>query len=141
MNIFLDSNVLVDWLLNRTAGFPHEASRIMEACESGQITGYVSAPSFYLVAYLLEKAGKKNPELRMLIENVLQMVIVTPQSNTQIKRGLELGLTDTEDGFQLAAAITISNCSYFVTANTKDFPADVKNLKVIHTRDFVSLLK
>lgn len=43
MKIFLDTNVLLDWILDRQDTFADEATAIIELAEKGNIEAHISA--------------------------------------------------------------------------------------------------
>lgn len=82
MNIFLDTNTLLDWLLDRQDTFAYEATVIIDAADKGKIGAYVSAGSLYTVAYLLEKNGRKGDDLRRAIRKVLGILKIIEAGST-----------------------------------------------------------
>lgn len=136
MKIFLDSNVLIDWLLNRPTGFPDKATEIMKECEMRSIQGYISPGTMYLAAFILEKSGLKPNDLKDRMKELLSLVTIANQGTRTFSQVVDFSLSDLEDAFQLAAALEIPGCSIFVTANVRDYPRKMEGIKVVHTKDF-----
>ncbi len=59
MKVFLDTNVLVDYL-NKREPFFEDAASIIGICLSGQAKGVLSALSVVNAAYIMRKAYTKN---------------------------------------------------------------------------------
>jgi len=118
-NVFLDTNVILDHALDRA--FADEAEKIFILSELGEINCYTSAGTLYTMAYVLEKAIKNIDTVREKL--LLYLTLVTPVSN--LPDNFEQAISDKafgdiEDAFQYYAALQIG-CSFFVTANIKDF--------------------
>jgi len=121
MNIFLDTNVLLDWLLDRQDTFADEATAIIDAAEKKKIGAYVSAGSLYTTAYVLEKSGRKGNDLRTAMQKVLGVLNVIKADNTPYQKACERDMKDLEDAFQYEVALHGGRLNYFVTANLRDF--------------------
>lgn len=121
MNVFLDTNVLLDWLLDRQDTFANEATAILEASEKKNINAYVSAGSIYTIAYVLEKSGKKGEDLRRAMQKVLGIIKVIEADNAPYQKACARDMKDIEDAFQYEVALHNGKLNYFVTANLRDF--------------------
>ena len=142
MTIFLDTNVVLDWLLDRTDTYADEATSLFMAAEENRLTIYISAGSVYTVAYVLHRAGKRGQKQRDALLSFLNLVQVAgTDKNTFVSASQLMTITDLEDGFQYQTALGNSTIQYFVTGNSKDFRlADQSRLPVITPADMVSLL-
>jgi len=121
MKVFLDTNVLLDWLLDRQDTFADEATAIVEAAEKGLIEAYISAGSVYTVAYVLEKSGKNGEKLRSAMKGVLSLLKVQETDTRPYLLACQRPMKDLEDAFQYEIALHGPKLDYFVTANLKDF--------------------
>ncbi len=137
MRVFLDSNVLVDVVLQRKTGSFEEAIVILEACEKRNLEGYISPATIYLLAYILKKSGLKVADIQSLIEKMLKFLIVLPIGNKEFSYSLTLDMADLEDAFQLSSAYLEAGIQYLVTSNIKDFPRKHGKLVIIHPTEFV----
>lgn len=142
MTLFLDTNVVLDWLLDRTDTFADEATSLLLAAEENRITLYVSAGSVYTVAYVLHRAGKRGQKLRDALVSFLNLVQVAgADKNTFLTASQLMTITDLEDGFQYQTALGNPAIEYFVTGNIKDFRlADQQRLPVVTPAEMVKLL-
>ena len=59
MKVFLDTNVLIDYL-NKRDPFFAESSQIMDLCISRQVEGILSSLSIINAAYIMRKAYPEN---------------------------------------------------------------------------------
>ena len=128
MTIFLDTNVILDWILDRKDTYAEEATRLFEASENNKITLYVSSGSIYTLVYVLYKSGKRGVELQKSIADFLEFVEIEPthkKSFVEASKGSYF--KDMEDTFQYHTALQNTKISYFVTGNLKDF----KDLQIL----------
>ena len=132
MKIFLDTNVLLDWLLDRQDTFANEATAIIEAAENNLIEAYISAGTVYTIAYVLEKSGKKGEALRSAMTRLLNLLNVKATDTQPYLAACLRNMKDLEDAFQYEIALYGLKMDYFVTANLKDFATqDQKELPVV----------
>ena len=122
MTIFLDTNVVLDWLLNREDTFAQEATDLFLAAEQSRITIYISAGSLYTVAYVLHRAGKRGQALRNALSSFLTLVeVAIADKDTFARANQRTDISDLEDAFQYQIALSNPVIQYVVTGNTKDF--------------------
>ena len=74
MTIFMDTNVILDWLLDREDMYTDEATSLFLAAEENRVTIYISAGSVCTVAYVLHRAGKRGQKQRDALESFLNLV-------------------------------------------------------------------
>lgn len=142
MTLFLDTNVVLDWLLDREDTYADEATRLFLAAEENRVTLYISAGSVYTVAYVLHRAGKRGQYLRDALGSFLNLVQVAgADKNTFVLASQLMTITDLEDGFQYQTALGNSAIQYFVTGNIKDFRlADQSGLPVVTPAEMAKML-
>jgi predicted nucleic acid-binding protein len=132
MKIFLDTNVVLDWLLDRKDTFSDEATIIIEAAEEGKLSAYISAGAVYTIAYILEKTGKKGLNRRKILQKILNILSVKQTDTEPYLNACEREMKDIEDAFQYEIALNGEKLDYFVTANIRDFSnEDTSRLPVI----------
>lgn len=133
MKIFLDTNVILDWLLQRENCYFKEAKEIIYFAESKKIHIFISQGSLYTITYLLEKTLKNNFELRTIIKQLLKSIKIQSAKQTQFLKAIDNGINDLEDAFQLEIASSNSDIDYFITGNLKDFKNYTKSsLKILN---------
>jgi predicted nucleic acid-binding protein len=143
MTVFFDTNVLLDWLLDRQDNYANEATLLIEAAEQNKIKAYMSAGSVYTIAYVLERAGKKGDTLRSIMQSILLTVKVKTTDTDPYITACSLDFKDLEDAFQYAIASQQGNDSqadYFVTGNLRDF-YDTTVVPVVTPRQMLALIK
>jgi predicted nucleic acid-binding protein len=118
MKLFLDTNILLDLLLDRE---PHAdaAVRILSAVEAGKATGYIAGITLPNVHYILRDLHKRR-DPRPVLESLLGFLEVVPTSKKILQEALVSGFKDYEDGIQHASAVA-ARCTHLVTRNTRDF--------------------
>ncbi|MBC3786303.1 type II toxin-antitoxin system VapC family toxin [Spirosoma utsteinense] len=142
MTIFVDTNVILDWLLDRDDTFADEATSLFLTAEENQLTIYISGGSVYTVAYVLHRAGKRGQKLRDALMSFLNLVqIAGTDKNTFILASQLMTIADLEDGFQYQTALASRTVQYFVTGNIKDFRlTDQSRLPVVTPAEMITIL-
>lgn len=136
MKFFIDTNVLIDWILNRSE-FHLEAELFMSAIVNGVAEGFVSCHSLTDLFYITRK-NLSLERRRVLIMFLIANVKIIPESYSMFDSALnDRSFHDLEDGLQQQCA-KISNLDFIVTQNLKDF--DNSNVKAISIKEALSLL-
>jgi predicted nucleic acid-binding protein len=136
MKVFLDSNVVLDWLLDRPTGFPDAATQIIKACFEKKIEGYVSPSTIYLAEFVLDRASLTVSARKNHLRLCLDFLRVCPVNNEVFLDALDLTIKDLEDAFQLQISTQVPGLKIFITSNIKDFPKKHGGITVVHTKDF-----
>ena len=119
MKAFLDTNVVLDLLLDGRAGRP-DAEEIFALAAYGDIEAIVSPVSFANAAYFLEKALGAG-EAREKLSQLRSLVEVSPDDATTVDRALSLARwPDFEDALQYSSALS-AGAEVIVTNNVSDF--------------------
>ena len=118
MKIFLDTNILLDLLLDRE---PHAdaAVEVLSAIEEGKAKGFVAGITVSNLHYILHDVNKRKDPLPAL-KSLLGILDVVPTSKEILLAAMGGGFKDYEDGIQNASAVA-SRCTHLVTRNTRDF--------------------
>ena len=118
MKILVDSNVVLDKLLNRPDFFA-ESNTIFRLVEIGQITGYVSASAVTDIYYVARKK-LGNTDARKMIKKMLTVFHTATVTGDDIYQALDLEWSDFEDSVQFVVGAGLSvDC--IVTRNVADF--------------------
>lgn len=104
MNIFLDTNVVIDFMGERE-GFFDDAAAIFSMIEDSKITASASALTIINCAYILKKAFSSDIMLEK-VEALCQMLNVTPIDRSQLMNAIQLKPYDYEDAVQYLSAMT-----------------------------------
>ena len=118
-NIFLDTNVVIDFLADRRP-FSLSAARIFNYSLQGKVRIYISAVSYNNIYYILRQS-LSNRETIKLLEDLCEMTEITDVTKTIIKASLKTNFKDFEDAIQYNCALSIKNFDFIVTRDTKDF--------------------
>lgn len=115
--VFLDTNILLDYLLRRDG--VADAKEILMQGYQGKIKLYVSSLSFSNIAYIVRKQFKGEALYKMLTI-IREMVDVVSVDESIIDNAIGLRAPDFEDAIQYYSAKNIK-ADYIVTNNIKDF--------------------
>ena len=133
MKVFLDTNILLDILVERdNKEFTENAMTIVELGSDGAIDLYMSILSVTTIAYVLKNmpvAKKKG-----IIKELATTVKVLPSLPEHVNEMLESPMKDIEDAMQVLSARE-GQCDLIVTRNLKDFGDADK--PVIDPEDFL----
>ena len=103
MNIFLDTNVVIDFMGERK-GFFEDASTIFSMIEEGRVHASVSALTIVNCAYILKKAFGSEIMLNK-IDVLCQLLDVIPLDKKQLQNAIRLRPYDYEDAVQYLSAL------------------------------------
>ena len=117
--LFLDTNIIIDYLTNRTP-FSKSALRLFSMAENSIIKLNISAISFIIIYYVL----RKNNTHQAVIQNLLllsRLCNVIPVNQIILEQAMKSDFTDFEDAIQYYSALQNKNCSVIISRNVKDF--------------------
>lgn len=118
MKIFLDTNVMLDFLGEREPFF-EIAESIINQADKGKLTIFVSALSFATCNYFLSKKfGDAISKGKIIKFKILSEIVALDEMI--IDKSILSTFSDFEDGLQYFSALK-ANCQYIVTRNEKDF--------------------
>ena len=126
MNIFCDTNIIVEYLERR---LQYQAVEQVLKLPTDEYKLYLSEGSFYTITFLVDKQLRRseiyNPERLEKERKILSRILDTFEIAHADKEGLTQGITsesfkDLEDSYQYQAAL---NCGadVLLTINIKDF--------------------
>ncbi|MFZ4767486.1 MAG: PIN domain-containing protein [Roseimicrobium sp.] len=118
MRVFLDTNILLDVLLNRQP-FVADSAGVILRCEA------LGAPMFIAwhglaTAYYLLKRGRTEKEALAEVDKILAWARIAEASDAHARQARTLGFSDFEDALQAVAA-TACAADWIVSRNTEDF--------------------
>lgn len=119
MNVFLDINVVLDFLLKRSP-FDDEAIEIFKLLYKKEIKGYLSAVSYTQIGYFLQKYVGK-PAAKEILRDLNKLLTTVAVDNRVIEEALDSEIKDFEDAIQYASALSVSNLYCIITRDKKDF--------------------
>ena len=102
MKIFVDTNVIIDYLVDRVP-FADDAEAVIDICVSEGNEGAFSGLSACNAVYIIGRAiGQCKAEL--LVKGVASLIGLLPINSEEIKSNLGAEHPDFEDSLQIAAA-------------------------------------
>jgi len=128
VNIFLDTNIFLDFLLARSNR--KSARKIFECIENNNFSFYLADITLMNIDYI---AKKEISEIRDFLNYINNNCIICGGSNRSFKNALNIKNKDLEDNLQYCLALEQA-CDYIIT-NDKSFLK--KDIKVISSEDFV----
>lgn len=146
MKVFLDTNVLLEYLCGRSRAVV--VREILDCIEDNGDKAFLSSSSYCTIAYYVEQSLKEKgihkPEKTVRMREVLNAVldiatIADVNHQGAIIATNDLAFSDFEDSLQYQCALNC-NCDVLVTFNVKDFKnADQTNVKVMTPEQYLRI--
>ncbi len=134
--IFLDTNVVLDFILKRD-GFAEDAAMIFDLGERKKLKLTLSSLSVNNVDYIVSKIESKKKS-RQIIIKLLSLVEILTVNETTIKKAAMSQFKDFEDAIQNFCAED-EGLNHIITRNLKDYKKS--NLSVLTPKEFLTSLK
>lgn len=137
MKLFLDTNVLIDFILERPL-FYQPAAMIVSLAAERKIDICVSALSVVTANFIcIERCKMPLDVYRRKVDFLRNFIEVCSVDSSDVNSSYEANWKDFEDGVQYFSAIR-SGVDYLVTRNVKDF--EENDLRVITVDEACRLL-
>ena len=136
MNVYLDTNILIDQVLARPS-FAEQANTILGLGYEGKVILYTSALSFITTLYVCKKYGYSVDEAKKALKAIASFVTVCGLTPQNVIDNLETTWKDYEDATQYTSAEAV-NADVIITRNPKDFK--LSSISVYTPDDFISSL-
>lgn len=118
MTLLIDTNILLDVLLDRTE-FVKASSMVWKLCETEQAEGCISTLSFANIMYIMRK--QLTPAQIEEVFGQLKLIFAFSALNAVVlSKAVNMKWDDFEDAIQSATAESI-HADYIITRNLKDF--------------------
>ena len=118
-NIFLDTNIVIDFLADREP-FSLDAAKLFNLSVLGKVKIYISAVSYNNIYYILRQS-LSNSETFRLLDELSEMAEIADVTKSVIKKSLKTDFKDFEDAIQYYCALSLNKIDFIVTRDTKDF--------------------
>jgi predicted nucleic acid-binding protein len=118
MKVFVDTNVLLDLMLDRPE-FRHASASCIQGLRNHGAALYISSLTVIHAYYFMRKSHGHEKSME-ITQYTLDMFNVLPSDASTLQRSMSLHFNDLEDAHQCAIALQ-GNCDYFVTRDLKDF--------------------
>lgn len=130
--VFVDTNVILDFLLKREAFF-EDARMIMAMGYNKKCCLFMSSLSFSNIAYIARKKFDGD-SLYACFSEIRELLYVSPVSKDEVDSAINLRVKDFEDAMQYYSAKSIgADC--IITRNVKDF--NFSDIEVLTPHDFL----
>jgi predicted nucleic acid-binding protein len=117
--IFLDTNVVIDFLADRRP-FSVDAAQLFDLAIQEKIKIYISAVSYNNIYYILRQSLNSNATIKLLDE-LAGMTEIADVTKEVIRQSLKSDFKNYEDAIQYYCALNVPEIELIVTRNTKDF--------------------
>jgi predicted nucleic acid-binding protein len=104
VNVLVDTNILLDFLLQREPFF-HDAERLFQAIDSGQIVGYATATTLTDIFYIARRHTRSIEQAREAVSETLTAMEICPVNREVLEVAFSSGFADFEDAIQVACAV------------------------------------
>ncbi len=133
MNVFIDTNVLLDVMLERR-GFYRDSLTVWSLVEQGKIAGQISVISFNNIYYIVRKIRSRKTADRVLA--MLRDVFTPVALDSKIlNQAIAAGFGDFEDAIQYYSALH-ADASCIISRNPDHFPQS--DLPVLSSAEFLA---
>ena len=143
MNIYLDTNILMDVFIGETRPNYRYSIAILNALKiKPELTGFVSVQSVTDIAYCFTKHEKE--QRSVLYQNIKKLLLflkLVTFTQAMSEQALKAEPRDFEDLEQILCAES-NNCSWFITGDKellKTYGDDPKRINVISPEEFFRL--
>lgn len=129
MRVFLDTNVILEFFLDREDG--KTAGRLFALLQEQKHSLFMTVGSFYTMIFLVDKFLRKERGLqgemrlrvlRELMSDILRVIRVAGHNKSSLLRGIgDVVYKDIEDSCQYQAAQR-AGCEVLITFNDIDYP-------------------
>ena len=119
MNLFIDTNILIDLVANRKP-FSNWAFEIFKDQKKGRWKLITSSSTMLTTFYIMEKQiGSK--KAKQAIKVLLSRIEIHPIRKEQLLTSLTTKFKDYEDAVQHECAMSYKRIKYIITRNKKDY--------------------
>lgn len=137
LNVFIDTNVILDYFLGRQPYSVH-AAKILTLSEKGKIKAFISGLTIANCYYFMRKDSSHKKAIKNL-EKLCDFVNVLDLKRTSILTAFKSDFKDYEDALQNETAKEEFHIKIIITRNVKDFKKS--KIEVITPEMFLNILK
>jgi predicted nucleic acid-binding protein len=132
--VYLDCNILIDWLVDREP-FSYYASKVIDFTAEKEIESFVSALTLANTYYLISKELSKKVANEFLRDS-RRLFRFTDMPGKVITLSIEDRYKDFEDDLHYYTAVE-HKLDYLITRNKKDFKSE--NIHIVDAEEFVQM--
>ena len=119
MNVFLDTDVIIDYITDRKP-FSDNAEKVFALIENKKIKGHTSSLCFSNLYYLLKQQMTRTKVLALL-KDLASLLNILKVDEESILQALNSNFKDFEDAIQYFTASDYKSIDLIITRNTKDY--------------------
>jgi len=119
-NIFVDANIIIDYLLPRKYHTSNAISFFKQAQQFSTVL-YVCSYSFAIVYHYMRNDNIPHKIAISRLEKFLENVKCLTVNNIIIQQAMKSGFLDFEDAIQYFCALQVPECEAVITRNPNDF--------------------
>lgn len=134
--VFVDTNIILDWLGKREPFFKY-AKSLFELAEEKEIEILISTMSYISTEYILRKQLGKEMTIKAL-SGIRKITNVCTSGAKEIDLSLSSGMKDFEDSFQYFTALN-NDAGTIITRNPKDFKNS--KLPILNAEEYIKSRK
>ncbi len=133
MKLLTDTNVVLDYMLQRQPNYEHCRKIISRAIDNDDYE-IISASAITDIFYIAKRQGRDSYDVQDAITDLLELVHIATVTEDNIRTALNLRWNDFEDAVQYAVAID-NGADFIITNNKKDF--DGAQIPVLTPKEFL----
>ena len=133
INVFLDANVIIDYMLPRKHHSKNAASLFDEA---KKVSVYVCSFTFAIVYHHMRKKNISHSRALHQLEQLFQKVVCLSVNDEIIQKALKSGFNDFEDAIQYFCALQVPNCEAIISRDRRGF--HLSAIPAISPNEFLS---
>ena len=136
-NIFLDTNVLIDFFADRKP-ISLNAAKLFDYSLKRKINIYISAISYNNIYYIIRQSLSHSETIKLLTE-ISEWTNVIDLTKDIINKSLKSDFKDFDNAIQYNCAKSLKKIDCIVTRNTKDFKTS--SLPILTPKEAMSLIE
>ncbi|NEP10394.1 MAG: PIN domain-containing protein [Symploca sp. SIO2C1] len=105
MRVLLDTNIILDFLLQREPFF-QDAELLFQAINSGRIVGYATATTLTDIFYIARRHAQSIEQARQAVSLTLTAMEICSVNRAVLESAFDSVLADFEDAIQIACAVS-----------------------------------
>ena len=139
MSVFLDTNIVIDALANRTP-FDESAKKLIFLSQIGEVEAWCGSSQFTDFHYILSctEAGANSEELIEVLKDFRGKIKVCSLTEEDVDKALGSGWKDFEDACLFSMATRV-DADYIITRNKADFEGGL--IPVVDCDEFFAALE
>lgn len=136
VNCFIDSDVILDVLLNREP-FSQDSEAILKMAEQKKIRLFTTPVVYSNIHYIISKELGNKKALDIL-QDLMTIVDILKVGKEEVVFAFKSGFDDFEDGLQYAAVYNSKSVATIITRNVRDYRQS--QIPIIEPAEFLKVI-